>query len=58
MTPSKKKQTPGWLFFPTVEQGIMGKISASGWYLAILSLRAWQARMLALSSPDQLEQKD
>lgn len=52
-------QTAGWLvFLPTVEQRIMGKISVSGWYLAILSLRAWQARMLALSSPDQLEQKD
>lgn len=41
---------------PTVEQRIMGKISVSGCYLATLSRREWQTRMLALSGPRQLEQ--
>lgn len=40
---------------PTVEQGIMGKISVSGWCLVTLSLRRRQTRMLALSVPHQLE---
>lgn len=48
----------GCFFFPdpTVEQRIMGKISVSGCYLATLSRREWQTRMLALSGPRQLEQ--
>lgn len=54
----QKHPEPRLDVFSTVEQRIMGKISVSGWYLAILSPRAWRARMLALSSPGQLEQKD